>query len=339
MRPKVLSLTRSDKMKNTKLLLIAAALTLTACGGNSANSSVNSEVVSSIDATSEAPSSVVPSSSSSINPAVANSKWGNEAAQACFDAVGVVVPYFEADAFDYKVVTDDFGDPAVWFYLYYETQEIAESKIVDYAYAAYEQESYECVVQPTWFRDETDYTMWQQNVLYADKVLDNLHAVEMQVLASVKSYNGTLKGCLGIYCFTYVPNIDETSFPSYAVESLIGENTIPTLAGIEGLKFHFTFFYNGVDRGIEITVKSDNLSYLLEEEYFNELLAADYMLSQFDEMYREPVDGGIFRKGDTYPGFTDEYSFDAYPPEGDYCLNFDYSLDSQVLFIDIFPLD
>ena len=142
---------------------------LTSSGGEESSSS-SSDVSSSSS-----------SSSSSINPLIEESKWGKEAAKACFDTLGVVFPYLEADGFEYKVTTDDYGDKAIWFYLYYETQEIAEEKIVDYAWAAYEQDRYECVVKPTTLMGE-DYSIWEQNILYADKVLSEKYAVELQAL-------------------------------------------------------------------------------------------------------------------------------------------------------------
>ena len=133
---------------------------------SSSDSDVSTSEISS-SSNSESSSSEISSSSSSsnsINTAVEQSKWGKEAAQKCFDTLGVVFPYLEAEGFEYKVTTDDYGDKAIWFYLYYESQEVAEEKIVDYAWAAYEQERYECVVKPTRFVGE-DYSVWEQNVL------------------------------------------------------------------------------------------------------------------------------------------------------------------------------
>ena len=60
------------------------------------SSSSNSESSSSDISSSSA------SSSSSINTAVEQSKWGKEAAQKCFDTLGVVFPYLEAEGFEYR---------------------------------------------------------------------------------------------------------------------------------------------------------------------------------------------------------------------------------------------
>ena len=196
----------------------------------SSSSSTSSSVADISDCCDEPPFSTSSSAPiSSVNPLIEESKWGKEAAQKCFDTLGVVFPYLEAEGFEYKVTTDDYGDKAIWFYLYYETQEVAEEKIVDYAWAAYEQERYECVVKPTRFIGE-DYSVWEQNVLYADKVLSERYAVELQALASQKAYNGKLMGCLGIYGFSYIPNIDPSKFPTYPVEYVLGENNgVPAL--------------------------------------------------------------------------------------------------------------
>ena len=236
--------------KALRLLPILITLVLGACNNPTSSSSSDSSVTPSSpsstsssvadisDCCDEPPFSTSSSAPiSSVNPLIEESKWGKEAAQKCFDTLGVVFPYLEADGFDYKVTTDDYGDKAIWFYLYYETQEVAEEKIVDYAWAAYEQDRYECVVKPTRFIGE-DYSVWEQNVLYADKVLSERYAVELQALASQKAYNGKLMGCLGIYGFSYIPNIDPSKFPTYPVEYVLGENNgVPALVVDDVNKF------------------------------------------------------------------------------------------------------
>ena len=342
-------------MKSIKLLLVAAALTLSACGKgassaevstSSADNTSSSEVVSSV-ATSSAQesSSYVPSSSSSstptLDPRVANSPWGVEAAQASLNTLGVVVPYLEADAFEYKVTTDDFGDPAIWFFLYYETQEIAEAKIVDYAWAAYEQDYYECVVEPTWFTDPDTYSMWQQNVLYADKVVNEKHAVEIQGLDSIKEYNGKGMGCLGLFCFNYIPNVDNTKFPTYAVEDTLGgKNDVPGFEDVDGLTFSFQFFIEEYSKKkcLEIVIKSTVSSFEIEEYYFYALLSAGYTIFEFSDLDEEFVEGAEFVNGDEYPEFTDEFYYYAYPKNGHYCVCFDFDLYNNVFVIDIFVM-
>ena len=296
-------------MKHLRYLLRIPALLLGACNDTSSSKSDSSENVISSDtssitsetstssiessipssSTSVVTSSSIPSSSSSstssstsepepVNPLVENSLWGKEAAQACYDAIGDVVPYMECDAFAYKAGVDDYGDPDCWFYLYYETQDIAEEKIVDYAYVAWEKGLYTCEVGLTWLHDDTSY--WQQKILYADKVLDDLHAIEIMGLASLKEYNGKLMGCLGLYCYTYVPNVDPTQFPMNAVDYFLdGYTSIPKIEG-EGYTFSFAYSMYDQTKVLQIIAKSDRKSYEMEEEYFYALLEYDFMIAQ-----------------------------------------------------------
>lgn len=297
---------------------------LTSSGGEESSSSSNSE------------SSSSSSSSSSINPLIEESKWGKEAAKACFDTLGVVFPYLEADGFEYKVTTDDYGDKAIWFYLYYETQEIAEEKIVDYAWAAYEQDRYECVVKPTTLMGE-DYSIWEQNILYADKVLSEKYAVELQALASQKAYNGKLMGCLGIYGFSYIPNVDPSKFPVYPVEYVLGENvSVPALVK-DDLKFDFNFSMHESNKVLQIIVTSDKYTFELEETYFYTLEDARYRIFRFDDL-EDDFTEEVFGYGSHYPEYDDNFSYYAYNPTNTHCIYFQYDWSHQYFYIEIFQL-
>ena len=301
-------------------------------------SSSSDEVTSSssISSSSEISSSSSSSSSSSVNPLIEESKWGKEAATACFDALGVVFPYLEADAFEYKVTTDDYGDKAVWFYLYFDSQETAEAKIVDYAWAAYEQDRYECVVKPTRFMGE-DYSVWEQNVLYADKVLSEKYAVELQALASLKSYNGKITGCLGIYGFSYIPNVDPTKFPTYPVEYVLGPNNgVPALE-VDDVKYDFAIeMYNG-NRILIMIVTSDKHTIEMEEEYFYNLVDAHYKIYRYDDL-ADDFTGEAFSLGNDYPEYEDNYCYYAYNKDNTHVVYFEYDLSNQYLRIEIMPL-
>ena len=297
---------------------------LTSSGGEESSSSSNSE------------SSSSSSSSSSINPLIEESKWGKEAAKACFDTLGVVFPYLEADGFEYKVTTDDYGDKAIWFYLYYETQEIAEEKIVDYAWAAYEQDRYECVVKPTTLMGE-DYSIWEQNILYADKVLSEKYAVELQALASQKAYNGKLMGCLGIYGFSYIPNVDPSKFPVYPVEYVLGENNgVPALV-MDDVKFDFSFTMYESNKVLQIIVTSDKYTFELEETYFYTLEDARYRIFRFDDL-EDDFTEEVFGYGSHYPEYDDNFSYYAYNPTNTHCIYFQYDWSHQYFYIEIFQL-
>ena len=351
-------------MKKLRYLLIIPALILAACHDTSSSSSTSEEVISSdtsVSTTSEissesstssiesiissftSSSSTSSSSTSSstsepapvVNPQVENSLWGKEAAQACYDTIGDVIPYMECDAFEYKAGVDDYGDPDFWFYLYYETQEIAEEKIVDYAYVAWEKGLYTCEVGMTWLHDDASY--WQQQVLYADKVLGDEVAIEIMGLASLKSYNGTLMGCLGLYCYTYVPNLDKTKFPMNAVDNYLeGYTPVPEIVG-EGYEFSFTFSIYEGQKSLQILVKSDRKSYEMEEEYFNALLDMNYRIAQWDDSI-ENFTENIFLKGDSYPDFEDTVSYYCYERFNAFCIYLDYDLYNQMLILEFYTL-
>ena len=355
-------------MNKLRYLLIIPALLLGACNGTSSSeakvssdnqettSTVNSEsstsssvesIISSVSSFTSSTSSIsssVPSSSSSssssseepeINPLVKDSKWGVEAAQACYDAIGDVIPYMECAGFEYKVTTDDYGDPAIWFYLYYETQEEAADKIVDYAYVAWEKGLFECVVKPDYFNDGNYY--WQQTALYADKVIDETHAVEIIGIDSVKSYNGKQMGCLGLYCFNYVPNIDKTKFPMNAVDYFLdGYTPVPEIVG-EGYEFSFKFSREQDIKVLQVTVKSNQKSYEMEEEYFYALLDRGYKIAQWDDT-KEDFTENWFEKGATYPEYDDDVNYYCYEKYGSFCIYLDYNLYYQCLFLEFFLL-
>ena len=338
--------------KALRLLPLLSLLVLGACNvppsdTSSASSNSSESLVTSTSSEESIPSSTSSSSSessssssssstSSVNPAIEESKWGKEAAEVCFNTLGVVFPYLEAEGFDYKVTTDDFGDKAVWFYLYYDTQEIAEEKIVDYAWAAYEQDRYECVVQPTRFYGE-DYTVWEQNVLYADKVLSDRYAVELQVLASQKAYNNKLMGCLGIYGFSYIPNVDPTKFPTYPVEYVLGENNgVPALV-MDDVKFDFNVSMYEGSKVLQIIVTSDKHSIDLEETYFYTLEDARYRIYRYDDLEND-FTGESFGYGSHYPEYEDNICYYAYNKTNTHCVYFEYDLNHQCLYIEIMPL-
>ena len=313
-------------MKKAKILLVAALMALCGCkgdevpeteqeGGNNENPPVQE-----------------------VDPKIANSKWGYMAAQECFDTIGTVIPYLEADAFEFEKTVDDYGDPAIWFYLYYETSEIAESKIEEYANAAYAQDQYACVAGPERFTDPATYSYWEQMVLHANKNLSDTKAVEIMALDSIRNYKGEGKPCLGLFCFNYIPNVNPNKFPTYPVNTLLGDNLVPTLDTLEGtLTYSFSFIlYEGV-KCLEIVVTSDDYYFELEEILFKALLSNGYTIAQFDELENDYTDN-VYHRKDTYPGFEDSIYYYAYSPIGDHILCFDYNLSNSLLIIDIFPI-
>lgn len=313
-----------------KYLLLATSLLTVGCNSITKSTTNSQDLVSSSE---EEPISTSPNIPSFIK----ESEWGEEAALASYSTIGAIVPYFEADHFDYKVTKDDYGDPAIWFYLYFDTQETAESKITDYAYAAWEQEGYECVIKPNRFFDEETYSYWEQNVLYADLVIDDTNAIEIQALASQKAYNGTLMGCLGLFCFNYIPNNNPNAFPSYAVSTICGRfNDVPKLEG-KDLTFSFQFFLYEGYKCLEIVVTSNTSYYELEEQYFYALLGKMFTIAQYDDLEQDFTNIGFFQTGE-YPEFEDCKCYYAYPNGANYIVYFDYDLNKQAFYIDILPL-
>ena len=311
-------------MKKAKLLLIASLMALCGCKGDKVEEN-NQQQGNNTNA-------------QDIDPKVANSKWGLVAAQECLDTIGTVIPYMEADAFEFEKVVDDYGDPAIWFYLYYETSEIAESKIEEYANAAYAQDQYICVAGPERFTDPATYSYWEQMVLHANKNLSDTKAVEIMALDSIRNYKGEGKPCLGLFCFNYIPNPNPNKFPSYPVESLIGYNEIPTFDTLEGtLTFDFSFMIYEGTKCLEIVVTSDDYYFELEEIFFTALLTKGYVIAQYDDLENDYTEN-VYRRKDTYPGFEDNFFYYAYAPVGDHIVCFDYNINNQVFIIDIFPM-
>ena len=272
-----------------------------------------------------------------LDPIIANSKWGVEAATACYESIGTVIPYMEADAFEFEETEDNYGEPAIWFYLYYETSEIAESKIVDYAYAAYEQDLYECVVGPQTFQDPTSLSRWEQNVLIGDKVLDDFRAVEFYALDSIREYNGEGKPCLGIYCYNYIPNPHPESWPKYAVFTCIGTNDVPNFDNVEGKFTHeFSFTIESGMKLMSIMIKSDTHSVDMEELYFYMLLDKGYSIAQYDDLAQDYTED-VFRKGSEYPGYEESYSYLAYEKGSSYMVEFYFNLTYMALVVNFYP--
>lgn len=326
-------------MKFGRLLLVAAALLASACDSEEENANNSGENTNNVEENNENNNTSNENNENTPKPKeypaeVKNSKWGIDAADTCYATLGTVVPYIEADSFEYRELIDEFGDPAIWFYLYYETSEIAESKIEDYYYAAM-RSKYECEAKMQRFYDQETYSYWDQKVLYADKVFDETRAVEITCLDSI--YNG--KPCLGLYCITYIPSMDSKSFPANAVEDVLGKNNeLPTLSTVnDELTYSFTFFVQSGLKCLEIAIVPSIAYFTLEESYFYELLEAEYIIVQYDELEEEFTGKRFMGTGEEYPEFEDNIYYFALSPDQDYMLSFDFDLYNNVFYIDIIP--
>ena len=342
------------------IILLGLSVLLASCnaGDSSASSTslaTSSEATSSVEessiVTSEATSEIIESSVSSaiessskekVYPEeVYSSLYGEDAAKTMVDTLGAVVPYFGSDYFDYEVTVDDFGDPAMWLYLYYEVEDDAYSGLEPLAWTLYEDGGYACTISQARFVDYETYSYFYVDVLYADKVLTRRRAIEIQAVASNKSYEGKMYGCIGMYCFNYLPNVTPKEFPTLAIESLVGKNDIPVIDNSEGLyTFDFTFYLlEDGSKALLISVDSEDGVFDLEELYFNLLIEQGYLISRFDDLNEEYLDEPIFNKNNAeYPGYEDSYTFIATKLSGKYMITFEADISYQGFYINILKL-
>ena len=259
------------KNKLLKTLFILPAMLLGACAGSN-HSSSNGEENS--------------SSEKLYPPSVMESKWGLEAAKASYDVLGVAVPYIENKGFEYVVGVDDFGDPDIWFYAYYDTDAEAEEAYEDYLTIC-SQKGYEGQVTTYHNFDYDTLTIIEFEYCVVDRVIGEHQGVELQFLPSI--WNS--RPCLGIYGFSYL-YIEKTTYPQLAVETFYNDaSDVPVITG--DYEYYFTFFVdNAGTHGLEIQVL--DAYYDIEKWYTNELLKSDnYLVMQYcdyDDDYEEIIE-------------------------------------------------
>ena len=162
--------------------------------------------------------------------------------------------------------------------------------------------------------------------------------MEIVGVASIKSYNGKQMGCLGLYSFNYVPNVDKTKFPMNAVEVYLDWYTpVPEIEG-DGYTFSFQFIvFEDGSKCLQVLVKSDDKFYEMEEEYFYALLGRRYRIAQWDESVGDFTEH-IFEQGDTYPEYEDSICYYAYERFGSFFIYVDYDLSNGVLVLEFYTL-
>lgn len=297
------------KNKLLKSLLLIPALLVGACNSAANSSSESKEITSSSE------EKLYPNS-------VLTSKWGLEAAKASYDVLGVAIPYIEQVSFEYVVGVDAYGDPDIWFYCYYNTDEEVDQAYIDYldicASKGYSGK------ETTYSNFDPDtFTIIQFNYCVVDRVIGENQGVEIQFVPS--TWNG--KPCLGIYGFSYL-YIEEHIYPQLAVDRFFKDpSDVPAIKG--DYTYYFSFFLDSMNnKGLEIQVLG--CSYDLEKYYFDELnKTGNFVIIQYsdeDEEYDE-----VITSYDEYM-----YGFYYYAISNNKIIIFYYDISHQALVIDMY---
>ncbi len=277
--------------KSLLLTLSCATLLLTGCNGKE-------------------PKEVIPST-----------KWGEEIDAFVYREMGKTsLPYMDNDGFEYEITKDDFGDPLLCIYCFYETDQIAldaESFYFDYCGSL----GYTMDYGESWGYDQTTYEYYSYNVCYADKLVEDNLGVEIQFLTSTYKNKPTL----GIFVYTYIYEVP-TVYPQVAVDHYLGEyaKQVPAFTG-DGYvyDFYFDIDYTGATY-LEIMI--DNTDFEDEEKYFNLMLGAGFIMTDSSQDYRL----------DEYPGYAAYDYYYAIDPNFKFGIAFNFDYDYNIFDIQIF---
>ena len=255
---------------------------------------------------------------------VLNSPWGEEKATKMYDTFHAMIPYMEADEYEFVYSLDEYGDDLLCAYFYYGADSIAEVKVDEYSELCYSK-GYDVEATIDTYYDWDNYVAYEYEVVYADKVIKDSIGFEMQFLASRRND----RACLGVFAYNYV-YCPKDAWPEAAVEHLLGDrsNLIPSVTG-EGLNYKFIYDVDSTSGSIALEIQITGGSYILEEEYFNKVKAKGYVQGQCDELDNEHL-----VRVDTYPEFEDQYYYMCMPAD-DIMLIYDYSVYSNMFIIDI----
>jgi hypothetical protein len=238
-----------------------------------------------------------------LSSSKAESKWGSAYTSMIIDKLGVDVPYLEAPSFDIEESKDDFGDPLICFYLYFDEESIS-SKLSAYS-EQISDEGYSVdfeTIQST----GSDGSVIVYDCYFAEKVISTSSALELQFLEG--SHNG--KEAMGIFAFNS-PYDNKNKWPSNLVISLLGED-IPHLDGGDGwtyeAKIHAEGYIDMVISGVPTTSEDDYVSLLKKESYS----VSEPQYDSEDESYL-----GRF----------------AYPPSKKFCIQFGLTTYGLEIFI------
>ena len=247
---------------------------------------------------------------------VLNSGWGKEAAIASYEALGVAVPYIQNDGFEYETGVDAYGDPTIAFYVFYNTDEAANNAFDEYI-GICEYYGYSGEVSTKTYIDYDTYTIYQYESCIVDRVIQEHHGIELEFLVSTYKE----KPCLGIFGFTYL-YIDENEYPLLALEELYGKDaSMFPVIDEKGAKYSFQFFIDQESQTEALEVVVSNVSYDIEEWYFEQILSIQgaiiYQCNDYDESYQAVTEYPGYNADGTYyyclvGGYTVIFEFDLY---------------------------
>lgn len=255
---------------------------------------------------------------------VLNSPWGEEKATTMYDTFHALIPYMEADAHEFVYTKDEYNDDMLCAYFYYGADETAEAKVEEYAQLCYEK-GYDVELSTDTYYDWDTYTVYEYQVVYADKVIKDSIGFEMQFLASRRNE----RPCLGVFAYNYV-YCAKDAWPSAAVDHLLGDraNLVPTL-NEEGRTYNFLYDVDSESGSLCLEIQVSGGSYEDEETYFNAVKAKGYRQGQLNDL-----DNEYLVIADTYDEFDDQFYYMTYAAE-DIMIIYDYSVYNSLFIIDI----
>lgn len=255
-------------------------------------------------------------------PDFSDNPWGEETANACYDAVHGVIPYIQCDSYEYKTSVDDYGDDMITFYLYYETDDLAYKAFQDYATLCAEN-MYVVNIGENTYIDYDTLTYYTYESMYADCLVGK--NLGLEIVGATSTYNE--KPCLGLFVYNYI-YVPENEYPELAVQDVLGEHhDVPKIEG-EGYTYEFMMFLDPDygTKGVEIAVKG--CSYDIEELYFNTLIDNDWFIMWCDDLNE------TYDRITEYPGLTLGTYY--YAMSDTTLIIFEYNLDKAAFILDIF---
>lgn len=255
---------------------------------------------------------------------VLNSPWGEEKAETMYDTFHTLIPYMEAEEHEFVYSKDEYGDDILSAFFYYNSDEVAEAKVDEYAELCYSK-GYDVEQSTDTYYDWDTYTVYEYSVVYADKVIKDSIGFEMQFLASIRNS----RPCLGVFAYNYV-YCPKDAWPDAAVEHLLGDraNLVPTLDE-ENRTYNFIYDVDSNSGSICLEIQVSGGSYEDEETYFNAVKAKGYRQGQLNDL-----DNDYFVVVDTYDEFDDQFYYMTYAAE-DIMVIYDYSVYTNLFIIDI----
>ena len=206
-----------------------------------------------------------PVSSSSVY----ESAWGSEYAEAIVGSLGEDLPYIRGTSFECEVAEDDFGDPLICLYVYFDDSDSLEFKLEEYASIA-RNNGYEVTVSTGFDQDSFSY----YDVYFADKVIDAATGIELQFLLG--GHNN--RDCMGIFAYNYVYD-EPGKWPTNLVTSLLGYD-IPHLEDTGTYQYTYQIHPEGY-----IDMVISNVPVDTEDAYVTLLTENGYTVTedQYDE--------------------------------------------------------